>query len=198
MKALKTLRIILFVLTALMAWEARSAVVVDYSDTSDGLLVTWSGSINTSALTVDSANVNLSTYNRLLSSQLIIATEAGTAMTSWKNMSMLGGTVSLSGGIYNPVISMGSTPFAYQTNPLIWLPSDYISGSEIWGSCLFEGESIASVSPNENFSMSWGSGENADSLTVTLNAVPEPSSILLIGLGAFIAYACRYFHRRIF
>jgi hypothetical protein len=177
----------ILIASASLVGGAGAAVTVDYSDIAGGLEVTWSGDINTTDLTLWRSNIDLSSpFSRIITQQFIATTGIGSSMNAWTGMSVPGVPVATIGEVYEGEIAVGSTPFAYQVSPLIWLPSTYASGSPIYGSSFFVGESIASTGINDSFQLTWGSGANADSLSVTLNssAAPEPSSVMLLGLGA--------------
>lgn len=66
---------------------------------------------------------------------------------------------------------------------VIWVPSGYVSGSWLSGSIAFSSETFATLGLIPGiYTWSWGSGENADSMTLI---IPEPSAGLLslLGLG---------------
>lgn len=66
------------------------------------------------------------------------------------------------------------------------LPIGYTTGTNLDSSVIFQNESIASLNINPGiYIWSWGSGSNADTLTV--NIVPEPTSLTLLGLGGLLA-----------
>lgn len=63
------------------------------------------------------------------------------------------------------------------TDAVIWVPSGYVSGSPLSGSMTFTGETFASLELIPGiYTWAWGSGGNADSMTLT---IPESSSCLL-------------------
>lgn len=78
------------------------------------------------------------------------------------------------------------------TQSTIYVPDFYVSGSQLSGSSTFLNETFLTLGLIEGtHSYSWGSGSNADSITVNIGttAVPEPSSFLFVstaGLALFI------------
>jgi hypothetical protein len=74
----------------------------------------------------------------------------------------------------------------------IVVPNDYNSGDLLNGSSIYAGESMATlgITPGE-YTWTWGSGVNADSLIVTA-AIPEPRTYAaLVGLAALALVACQ-------
>ena len=79
-------------------------------------------------------------------------------------------------------------------NPVndIWVPAGYTSGASISGASTWAGESLLTLGLTEGtYEWTWGSGLTADSLTVNISSVPEPTtSALLFGIGA-LGYVMR-------
>jgi hypothetical protein len=70
-------------------------------------------------------------------------------------------------------------------NGRLFVPGGYVSGTALSNTATWTNRTLANLglSPvGSSFTYTWGSGANADSLTVAV--VPEPSSALLVGLGA--------------
>ena len=73
-------------------------------------------------------------------------------------------------------------PFA--VSPVILLPQKYASGSALKGSSVFEGQSLESLGLTVGeYTFTWGVGEHADSLTIKVGDVPEPSTWAMLLLG---------------
>jgi PEP-CTERM motif len=66
----------------------------------------------------------------------------------------------------------------------LYLPPGYVSGNPLAGTGVYVGQSISSMDlvPG-SYTWSWGTGPTADSFTVNIIGVPEPSSIVLGALG---------------
>lgn len=65
--------------------------------------------------------------------------------------------------------------------PAFFVPNNYVSGAPLSGSLTFNGTDFATLGivPGA-YVWNWGAGANADS--ITLNIVPEPATITLLGL----------------
>jgi hypothetical protein len=75
------------------------------------------------------------------------------------------------------------------------VPLAYVSGNALSNSMEFAGETFASIGLTPGtYTWTWGAGINADSLTVQIGPVPEPASVLVVGVGLLGLAAVR--HRR--
>jgi len=77
------------------------------------------------------------------------------------------------------------------------VPLAYVSNSTLSSSMEFANQTFASIGLTPGrYTWTWGSGSNADSLTVQIGpvAVPEPTSLLAVGVGLLGLAAVR--HRR--
>ena len=71
---------------------------------------------------------------------------------------------------------------------LIYVPRNYVSGSQLAGTATYNSKTIASLGMTPGtYTWTWGSGATADSaqLIVGTAPIPEPSSLGLLALGAF-------------
>jgi hypothetical protein len=88
------------------------------------------------------------------------------------------------GYIENWTTTTGDT-LALFGNPLLGLPDGYVSGNALSGSGSLSGGSFANAGITEGtFTTTLTNGVNSDTITITTQAIPEPSSALLLGLGA--------------
>lgn len=75
--------------------------------------------------------------------------------------------------------------------PGVSVPEGYVSGNPIDpASSTWQSESLQSLGLSSgSYLFSWGTGQNADS--ITLRVIPEPSAVLLAGLGAIGLFSAR-------
>jgi hypothetical protein len=84
---------------------------------------------------------------------------------------------------------------AFGPSPIVLFPKNYISGTSLTGSSVFENQSLKSLGLDVGqYAYTWGSGADADSLTINVG-VPEPSTWAMMGLG-FAALGLAGFRRR--
>ena len=70
------------------------------------------------------------------------------------------------------------------------MPLDYVSGSAFLDSATYYGETFSSLGVTRgSYVWRWGSGPTADSFTLDIDSVPEPSSFLLFALGLLMLLA---------
>jgi hypothetical protein len=74
----------------------------------------------------------------------------------------------------------------------VYVPAGYVSGNSLSSTSTFTDVSFASldIAP-ETFTWSWGSGDDADSITLNILAVPEPGTSLLFALSATVTLMVR-------
>ena len=73
------------------------------------------------------------------------------------------------------------------------VPPGYVSGSPLTTSSTYDGATFASLSFTPGiYTWTWGSGANADSLTITSAIVPEPSAwVLALGGAGLLGVVAR-------
>jgi hypothetical protein len=68
------------------------------------------------------------------------------------------------------------------------LPNGYVSGSPLSATSTYTSQTFASLGLTPGtYTWTWGSGPTADSFTVQIGAVPEPTSSLLVCLSLVFA-----------
>jgi hypothetical protein len=90
-----------------------------------------------------------------------------------------------SGGHFDASIGGGDAVAVNGSDGFLSVPLDYVSGAALSSSMEFAGQTFASIglSPG-TYAWTWGSGINADSFAVEIGpAVPEPASVLSVGVG---------------
>ena len=79
------------------------------------------------------------------------------------------------------------------------VPRNYVSGTTLNGSGTYVGSTLASLGATPGtYLYTWGTGANADSLTLQIGtaAVPEPSSLALCGIAGTLALGYSRVRRR--
>jgi hypothetical protein len=88
----------------------------------------------------------------------------------------------------------GPVQFVFGFGPEIWVPAGYQSGGPLNASGIFQGETLASLGVTPGmYSWTWGSGANADDLTlhVEQSIPPVPGPLPLLGAGAALGWSRR-------
>jgi hypothetical protein len=176
----------------LLAWAAPSpaiaAFVFTYAETASGVTLTGSGTINTAGLTLDRGGVMSGIAVRPVRSFFSVGTLSGV----WVYKGITGSTGGYGpGGLAFPTTSSGDG-FYFQSyvHPSagivreLGVPEDYVSGAPLSNTMVFAGATFASMGLKPGtYVWTWGSAGNADSLTVSIPAIPEPASAALLAVG---------------
>lgn len=89
-----------------------------------------------------------------------------------------------------PRVGVAVSAFSQQVAPAIVVPAGYVSGDPLSSTSTYSGKSFSSLRINPGtYTWSWGSGENADSLTLMI--VPESRTIGLLALALAALWAAR-------
>ena len=182
------LRPLVFAGTALLLLAAtpgrtHAAFTFTLTQTGGNVVASGSGTLNLTALTLLGTNSQLS---HLYPERAILF--AGP--TSSTNVSVYdgGGLAGASsfGTLTGANASAGTGSFVgiYGTALDLYVPQGYVSGTALTDSATFNNATLASLGFTPGtYTYTWGTGANADSLTVT-SVVPEPSTWALLGVGA--------------
>lgn len=170
---------------------AHSAIVLTVKQDGNDVVVTGSGSANTSGLA--SPNSANDYTNVLADNQIYAGPDAFTGVT------MPPVDVNLWSGITGPSL-IGNDPNVYE-NPssgfgdlfgivadngsgqsLLVLPLNYTNGASLSGTSRFNGYTLAGLGLSPGlFSWTWGMGMNADRLDLKIEPVPAPAPLPLAG-----------------
>jgi hypothetical protein len=182
------------VLALTFVGTSRAGYVVNLSQTGGDVVAAGSGTINTVALT----NQGVSGEGPGLDPAI------GTALFGSS------GPITYFGGVSGPD-SFGGYVFAGATSGTgdlvgvegvfdrLVLPYEYVSGSMLNSSALWSGQTLNSLGLTlGTYTWTWGSGATADFFTMNIgvSSVPEPSSLLLAGVGLGFAALVSRVRRR--
>ena len=174
-------------LTALaVAPAAQSAVIIDIVESGANVVATATGSINTAGLTFFSA---ASTSVGVRPATPRIRAGTGSA-TDLYNVAFTSSSAIGSGSSFTAASSGTGSVFGISSSTTLNLPSGYVSGAAInstatWNSTTFAGLGLTEGS----YDFTWGAGGNADSITVNVGAVPEPSAYAAIAGVSLMGFA---------
>jgi hypothetical protein len=188
--------LLLACLLALPAITPRAAADAMLTVIQDGgnVMATESGSIDLAGLTLNATIVGAKPAITPSNAALMVGPTGGfaagvytgiTGPSSWGSGSPMLATFGAGDGA---CINGAASPLG---EPFLCVPSTYSSGSPLLGTAMFMGQTLSSLGLNPGtYNYTWGTGLTADSLTVTVAAVPEPASIwfAVIGGAAIIAY----------
>ena len=174
----------------LAAAHAHAALTIQLEQVGDGVVLTGSGSLNVFALTLDEQSAVGSGLNPHFGvaqvgpvedfGNLVDTYLGATGPSSFGNDSDLNFKFADSGT--GDAVGISGTGLGSGTE--IRLPADYASGDLLLGTATFDNATFASLGFTPGtYTYTWGSGLNADSLTVT-SVVPEPSTWVLMTVGA--------------
>ena len=162
---------------ALLAQPAGASVLVTMTEAPGGVALMGGGSLNLAGLSY----VDGYPYG-----SAILLPSQGTATLGLTNVGEFfykgytGPTSFGSGGFKNASSATG-TYFGIGDSGRLVVRSDYSSGSPISATAFYAGETLLSLGVSVGtYTWTWGSGDTADSFT--LQIVPEPASIALLGL----------------
>jgi hypothetical protein len=180
MKTLFRLLIVAAVL-ALTAGRAHAAFVLSLTQAGGNVVVNGSGTLNTTALNFDTSG----TYEAFISPNAAGLYAGPTSSTALSFYSGLTGPASFgTGGLTFASSGSGSIVGFYASSTDLIVPSGYTSGTALTDSDTYTGRTFATLGFTPGtYTYTWGARVNADSLTIT-SLVPEPSTWVMLGLGA--------------
>ncbi len=174
----------------LAAAHAHAALTLQLEQVGDDVVLTGSGSLNVLALTLDEQSAVGSGLNPHFGvAQVGTVEDFGNLVDTY-----LGATGPSSFGNDTDLNfkfadigtgdAVGISGAGLGSGTEIRVPADYVSGDLLFGTATFDSATFASLGFTPGtYTYTWGSGLNADSLTVT-SVVPEPSTWALMTVGA--------------
>jgi hypothetical protein len=171
-----------------LATPANASYIIDIVQSGANVDVTGSGSINTAAL-LDYGSADFVADIHASSAEVIVAPGSLIFWYTGESSNETFGT----GGYFGASSSTGSIGGVEGGN-LVILPEDYVSGTTISGSSVYDNITLAALGLTAGtYVMTWGSGATADSATVQVGQastpIPEPPSapLMLVPALALIA-----------
>jgi hypothetical protein len=170
-------------LTISIANRAQASVIIDISQVGDNVVATGSGTINTAGLTLLSTAGAATAGSMYPSFGNVTLGPAGTEPGNDLYSGSSGPANFGSGG--NSVATSGTGDIVFAENGIVGVPQDYTSGSALSGNDTWDSTTISGLGLTPGtYTYTWGSGGNADSLTVNIQSpAPEPGTVCLLSFG---------------
>jgi len=166
-------------LAAGFAAPAEATFIFTMEETSSGVVVDGSGSINITGETL----ANGGSLTAVAASEGFLVGGPG-GFHPFQHFSVSGPPNFGSGGVFTPNTASGSVVGVDMNFPAIVVPQGYASGNSLSDTMTFTGKTFASlgVLPG-TYTWNFGTGANADSLILEIGVVPEPASLTLLAVG---------------
>lgn len=199
---MKQIRIQYFIIAlALFSSPARASVIINFAQVGNDVVATGSGSANTSGLTflfsVSGAQINLDA-----SSGNFRGGTAGGQFVVYSGLAIPPTGYGSSNAGFGP--GTGTNNFPDSTtgdyfgltgfNGRLFLPNGYVSGTLLSNTTTWNNRTLANLGlapEDSSFTYTWGSGASADSLTINVTSIPEPSSSFLCAIGIVCFFSRR-------
>lgn len=171
-------------LLAALSPRAHATYVLTLQEVGSNVVGTGTGSMDTTLLTLDSnggpwQSGFLGSFQYVVAGVFASSADVYTGVSGSFNL----GTADVS-ATGNTGSGTGDIAGLYGNYGALVVPHGYVSGSALSGTFTLNNVSFSSLGFTPGtYTYTWGTGANADSLTVT-SVVPEPSTWALLGLGA--------------
>jgi hypothetical protein len=155
----------------------RGSVLITIAQSGSDVVASGSGTINTTALT--SGVVIGQGLVRGTSTYTAIVGPPGSVVTAFFS-SVLGPTALGASSSFH-IASSGTGDLIGVFDSGLILPSGYVSGSSLSGMSVYTGATLPLLGLTAgSYTWTWGAGATADSLTLNIGAIPEPSETLAV------------------
>lgn len=189
MKYFNTAQVLAISLVTISSFSeiAKGALNIDFSDGVDGLNVTVSGGLDTSGATawnVFTGDLGYSAnFSSAISQMWVPGPDGGNYQWSPHGGSTGPWFSALADGSYSTINHSGDDFGLWDDNYMV--PIGYVSGAPISSSYTITGLDLATLAPVSGTVLTIASGDIVTVSTgVSIAAVPEPSSTLLLGLAS--------------
>jgi hypothetical protein len=182
-------------MAAILTGRAEAGVVIDITQDGNNVVATGSGTLDTTDLTV---HTTTETLPAILYPSLAVVLVGPTTPSHYEYFTGITGPESFGPTSAPEYASSGSGDFfgvQGGDGGAIAVPVGYASGSSLSATATWDNATIASLGlTTGTYAWTWGAGTpDADSLTVNITSVPEPSTMVMAAtaLGAFAVVAYR-------
>ena len=171
----------------LLGATAQAALVITIEEVGNDVVATASGTLNMADLTATGGNITLNS-GYMSPSFGCVFTGSGTCNYY---TGATGGALLGTGGFLEGNSATGNAFGLIYDAGYIAVSDSYISGAQIDGTATWNNQTFATLGIDEtSFTMTWGSGDTADSMTVNA-AVPEPATASMMALVAGLGFLIR-------
>jgi hypothetical protein len=176
----------LVVLLGLSARPARAAMMVTILQSGPDVVVSGSGTIDLSALTLLGGPTLAGGITP--DAATVITGPSTPAVGDAEYAGVIGPSSVGSGGFAGPSSGTGMVFGVFGHFGALAVPGGYVSDTSLSGTSTYSGKTFASLGLTPGtYTYTWGTGNHADSLTVQIGpaatAAPEPASLTLLGIG---------------
>jgi PEP-CTERM motif len=156
-------------------------VIITFTQSGGDVVETGSGTFNLTDLTLATSGSAIGAVIPNESYAIVGVEGPVSAYTGFSGPSNFG-----SGGEFGASSNTGSV-FGIYGGTYIIVPSGYTSGDPLSGTTKFNGQTFAAMGMNPGtYTWTWGTGANADFLTIQIGSVPEPSTFVLAGIAGVV------------
>ena len=165
------------------AGTSRAELTFTITEVGGNVVAVGSGTVNMAGLTYD-WSLNYPAFTLGASGATFVGGPASASMKTWGDVS---GPSSYGTGAKTFTDSGRGDTFGIMGSiGRLYLPAGYTSGSLLSGTSTWNSNTLSGLGLTPGtYDYTWGSGANADSAHVIIGAaaVPEPSSIIMAGMG---------------
>ena len=181
----KVMEILAAAIVVFAAGAANAISIINFEERVVGgtptVIATGSGSANLAGLTFDSSG-NRAAVVGAQYGLAVVGSALNDDVMYWTGIS---GPASFGTGDAFPATGVGDKFGVFGLFGVITLQDGYASGDPLSAVSEWGGETFATLGLTPGtYTWTWGSGGDADSLTVNIEAVPEANSLVMLGLGS--------------